>query len=141
MCTREEVKLEIERALTENNKVRNLNLENNLQRQKEEIINHINKIVEDGKAIPTRKIDRIQSECVKRGLGIATMNEKISNMEKKIDGIIEKHEEHIEKLDAILERLDRKYAPKWVEKAMITVITLICTSVVIAWLAHIGLKN
>ena len=106
MCTKEEVRIEVKKALIENNKLRDLNLDNKLGKLSENIFAHIQKVLAHNTTAPStqRELDCIKRECVARGTSIALTNQKMEQIEEKVDNIDKK-------VDLLIEKLDKKYAP------------------------------
>lgn len=107
MCTREEMRVEIDKALSNNNKIRNMNLENQLGKLSEKILNNINESTPETE----RAIEGIKSECIARGTSIALSNQKMADIEKKVDKVDKKIDSLDVKIDNMMERLDTRYAP------------------------------
>ncbi len=130
MCTKEQVATEVKSALEENNKVRDVNLSLKLSEQNATLVAHINDVIGKIGDDRTGKIDKVQDLCRQRGEGIATMNEQIKNIDSKVDTILKRMDEN-----------SKTYASKWVERAMVTIITIVCTSVLIALLSYVIIEN
>lgn len=113
MCSREEVRVEVEKALAKNNELRNINLENQLGKLSEKIFTHIQKVLKHNKTAPETKqaIEGIKSECVARGTSIALTNQKMADIEKKVDKVDQKLDNLDSKMDAMIDKMDQRYAP------------------------------
>ena len=121
MCSKEDV----QELLHENNKIRDLNLSLKLSEQSATLIEQFNTSIGKIGSDKVGKIDKIQTLCIARGEGIAIMNEQIKNVDEKVDQILKRMDEN-----------SKTYASKWVERAMVTMITIVCTSVLIAILSY-----
>lgn len=113
LCSREEVRAEVEKALLKNNELRDSNLLNKLSENNEKIFNHINSVLRHNTTAPSTKkeLDCIKEECVKRGTSIALTNQKMEQIEEKVDILIKNDIDRNKKMDLLLEKLDKKYAP------------------------------
>lgn len=111
MCTREEVRIEIDKALSNNNQIRNMNLENQLNKLSEKILDNIKQTAPD----TTKAIEGIKTECAARGTSIALSNQKMADIEKKVDKVYYRMDEFDKKQDEnfekIMKELKDNYAP------------------------------
>lgn len=106
MCSREEVREEVEKALTKNNEYRDSQFDLKMSKNNEKIFTHIQKVLAHNQTAPETKkeLECIKKECVARGTSIALTNQKMEDIEKKVDNLDKK-------VDLLLEKLDKKYAP------------------------------
>lgn len=125
MCTREEVRLEIERALKKNNETRDAQFINKLEKNNQKIFEHINKVVAHNTTAPEtkREIDILKKDCSTRDTTTALIKQKMDEIEKKVNSIENK-------LDDLIEKLDERYAPSWVRNIIIWAGGIIGTSLI-----------
>lgn len=130
MCTREEVRIEIERALKKNNETRDAQFINKLEKNNQKIFEHINKVVAHNTTAPDtkREIDALKKDCSTRDTTTALIKQKMDEIEKKVNSIEDK-------LDDLIEKLDERHASKWVEKVLIWAGTIIGTAILGALIA------
>jgi|GEM_PF-3773375 len=89
MCTKEEVKSEVENALRRNNEVRDTRFDLKLSQNNEKILSTIKKMVDDSMPsndIP-KEIAEIKNQCVARGTTLVVTTMKMEIIEKKIDSV------------------------------------------------------
>jgi hypothetical protein len=106
ICTREEVKMEIQKALADNNVIRDRLWEerNRLMVSQMEISLEKKLIHQPITSQAKDEFANIHRTCDARGLEIRNMDDKLESMEKKIDTILEKIDKAAEKSSEEFER-------------------------------------
>lgn len=132
MCTREETRLEIERALKKNNETRDAQFDNKLSKNNQKIFEHINKVVAHNTTAPDtkREIEALKKGCNTRDTTTALIKQKMEDIEEKVNSIEKK-------LDDLIEKLDERHASKWTENAMIWLFMLVGGLVVTAIVTNV----
>ena len=141
MCTKQDIREELEK----NNKSRNENLENklnklyaNIQNEivtlREQIEIHLQKTLQHLTSSPEtkEKLNNINLLCATRG-------EQIVNMSSKITRIELNQIQANEKLDSIIEKLDGKYASKKTEYIVNAVLVIFAMAALYYMFSHVGL--
>jgi len=104
---------EIREALRENNKIRDLNLENQLGKLKEGIFAHIQDVLSHNTPSPATEseLNKIKSECSVRATTIALLGQSTTSMKEDLNELRKDNKEIKQLLNNILQKENKKYAP------------------------------
>lgn len=109
MCSPNELK----QALRENNKLRDLNLENQLSKLRESIFDHIQDVLSHNTTAPTTEaeLNKIKSECSVRATTIALLGQSTTSMKEDLNELKKDNKEIKQLLNDLLQKENKKYAP------------------------------